>query len=146
MRILTGTVLRSFKLLQAYGLAARLFGGLLLQRRLRTGLKAELGAFYPLLLLRPMESDKCAAAHAQNHRNTLAPAMPTPEPLLWSPQASAKPTPVVLCGIHRGARGDRGARISSTLPTRSSCVSVHTEECMLWLRLPHHRSGCPCVG
>lgn len=40
--------------------AARLFGGLLLQPRLRTGLKAELGAFYPLLLLRPMENDRHA--------------------------------------------------------------------------------------
>lgn len=43
---------------EAYSLAARLFGGLLLQPRLRTGLKAELGAFYPLLLLRPMENDR----------------------------------------------------------------------------------------
>lgn len=41
-----------------YMQAARLFGGLLLQPRLRTGLKAELGAFYPLLLLRPMENDR----------------------------------------------------------------------------------------
>ena len=39
-------------------LAARLFSGILLQPRLRTGLKAELGAFYPLLLLRPMENDR----------------------------------------------------------------------------------------
>ena len=30
-----------------------------LQAKLRAGLKAELGAFYPLLLLRPLESDKC---------------------------------------------------------------------------------------
>lgn len=46
----------------AYALATRLFSALLLRQRLREGLKAELGAFYPLLLLRPMESDKCAAA------------------------------------------------------------------------------------
>lgn len=34
----------------------RLFSGLLLQPRLRSVMKAELGAFYPLLILRPMQA------------------------------------------------------------------------------------------
>jgi hypothetical protein len=36
--------------------ATRLFSGLLLQPPLRFVMKAELGAFYPLLILRPMEA------------------------------------------------------------------------------------------
>ena len=43
---------------EAYSAAARLFGAILLQPRLRSGLKAELGAFYPLLLLRPLEAER----------------------------------------------------------------------------------------
>ena len=44
---------------EAAGGAARLFAALLSAPRLRAGLKAELGAFYPLLLLRPLETDTC---------------------------------------------------------------------------------------
>ena len=34
-----------------------------LQGKLRAGLKAELGAFYPLLLLRPLENDRRSILH-----------------------------------------------------------------------------------
>ncbi|BDA49435.1 probable Brefeldin A-inhibited guanine nucleotide-exchange protein [Coccomyxa sp. Obi] len=43
---------------EAYSAAARLFTAVLLQPKLRSGLKAEMGAFYPLLLLRPLEAER----------------------------------------------------------------------------------------
>lgn len=43
---------------EAFAAATRLYAGILVQPRLRAGLKAELGAFYPLLLLRPLESER----------------------------------------------------------------------------------------
>ena len=43
---------------EAFAAATKLFTALLLQPKLRGGLKAELGAFFPLLLLRPLEADK----------------------------------------------------------------------------------------
>lgn len=36
----------------------RIFGTVLAVPRLRAGMKAELGALYPLLLLRPIESER----------------------------------------------------------------------------------------
>ncbi|GLI68912.1 hypothetical protein VaNZ11_013463 [Volvox africanus] len=42
----------------AFQLALKLLTALLLQPKLRKGLKAELGAFYPLLLLRPLEVEQ----------------------------------------------------------------------------------------
>ncbi|GFR41199.1 hypothetical protein Agub_g1869, partial [Astrephomene gubernaculifera] len=42
----------------AFGLALRLLTALLMLPKLRRGLKAELGAFYPLLLLRPLEGEQ----------------------------------------------------------------------------------------
>ncbi|KAG2495708.1 hypothetical protein HYH03_006308 [Edaphochlamys debaryana] len=41
----------------AFALAVRLLTAVLMQPKLRRGLKAELGAFYPLLLLRPLEGE-----------------------------------------------------------------------------------------
>ncbi|GIL43151.1 hypothetical protein Vafri_977, partial [Volvox africanus] len=45
----------------AFQLALKLLTALLLQPKLRKGLKAELGAFYPLLLLRPLEVEQMGA-------------------------------------------------------------------------------------
>ncbi|KAK9804748.1 hypothetical protein WJX72_003264 [[Myrmecia] bisecta] len=47
---------------EAFAAATRLFNATLLQAKLRNGLKAELGAFYPLLLLRPLETDRTDSA------------------------------------------------------------------------------------
>lgn len=41
---------------QAFQFSVRLFCAIILQERLRFGLKAELGALYPLLLLKPLDS------------------------------------------------------------------------------------------
>ncbi|KXZ56613.1 hypothetical protein GPECTOR_1g552 [Gonium pectorale] len=46
----------------AFGLAVKLLSAVLLQPKLRKGLKAELGAFYPLLLLRPLEVEALGPA------------------------------------------------------------------------------------
>lgn len=46
----------------AYALAVRLLSAILSLSRLRLGLRAELGAFYPLLVLRPLEQDAPDAA------------------------------------------------------------------------------------
>ena len=43
---------------EAFAAATKLFTAVLLQPKLRGGLKAELGAFFPLLLLRPLEAEK----------------------------------------------------------------------------------------
>lgn len=43
---------------EAFAAATKLFTAVLVQPQLRGGLKAELGAFFPLLLLRPLEADK----------------------------------------------------------------------------------------
>ncbi|KAL0043362.1 hypothetical protein WJX79_002614 [Trebouxia sp. C0005] len=43
---------------EAFSAATKLFTAVLLQPKLRGGLKAELGAFFPLLLLRPLEADR----------------------------------------------------------------------------------------
>lgn len=43
---------------EAFTAATKLFTAVLLQPKLRGGLKAELGAFFPLLLLRPLEADR----------------------------------------------------------------------------------------
>ncbi len=45
---------------EAFTAATRLFTAVLLQPKLRGGLKEELGAFFPLLLLRPLEADRRA--------------------------------------------------------------------------------------
>lgn len=45
---------------EAFTAATKLFTAVLLQPKLRGGLKAELGAFFPLLLLRPLEADRSA--------------------------------------------------------------------------------------
>lgn len=42
--------------LQAFQFAIRLFVSVIMQHKIRLGLKAELGALYPLLLLRPLEA------------------------------------------------------------------------------------------
>jgi hypothetical protein len=47
----------------AYALAVRLLAAILSLPRLRLGLRAELGAFYPLLVLRPLEQDDPAPAN-----------------------------------------------------------------------------------
>ena len=41
---------------QAFQFAIRLFVSVIMQLQIRLGLKAELGALYPLLLLRPLEA------------------------------------------------------------------------------------------
>lgn len=43
---------------QAFQFAIRLFVSVMMQMQIRLGLKAELGALYPLLLLRPLEADE----------------------------------------------------------------------------------------
>ena len=43
---------------QAHAAAVQLLQGVLLQPPLRACLKAEMGAFIPLLLLRPLEADR----------------------------------------------------------------------------------------
>lgn len=44
---------------EAFGYATRLLGAVMLQPKLRSGLKAELGAFFPLILLRILEAERC---------------------------------------------------------------------------------------
>lgn len=44
--------------LQALTAAVKIFGTVLAVPRLRSGMKAELGALYPLLLLRPIEAER----------------------------------------------------------------------------------------
>jgi brefeldin A-inhibited guanine nucleotide-exchange protein len=63
----------------AYALAVRLLGSILSLPRLRLGLRAELGAFYPLLLLRPLEHDAPDLAN-------LAAALGTLKALMGDPQ------------------------------------------------------------
>lgn len=46
---------------EIYTLTVRLLGIVLGKPRLRAALKAELGALYPLLVLRPIEAERCAA-------------------------------------------------------------------------------------
>lgn len=43
---------------EAFAAATKLFTAVLVQPKLRGGLRAELGAFFPLLLLRPLEADR----------------------------------------------------------------------------------------
>ena len=43
---------------EAFTAATKLFAAVLMLPKLRSGLKAELGAFLNLLLLRPLETDK----------------------------------------------------------------------------------------
>lgn len=43
---------------EAFAAATKLFTAVLVQPKLRGGLRAELGAFFPLLLLRPLEGDR----------------------------------------------------------------------------------------
>ena len=47
----------------AYAAAVQLLAAVLLRPNLRSTLRAELGAFIPLMLLRPLETDRCALAH-----------------------------------------------------------------------------------
>ena len=43
---------------EAFAAVTQLLASILTQQRLRAGLKVEIGAFYPLILLRPLEADK----------------------------------------------------------------------------------------
>jgi hypothetical protein len=63
----------------AYALAVRLLGSILSLPRLRLGLRAELGAFYPLLLLRPLEQEA-------PDLGTLTAALGTLKALMGDPQ------------------------------------------------------------
>lgn len=46
---------------EAFLAVTKLLAAILLQPKLRAGLKVEIGAFYPLMLLRPLEADRCFA-------------------------------------------------------------------------------------
>lgn len=43
---------------EAFAAVTRLLASTMLQQRLRAGLKTEIGAFYPLMLLRPLEASR----------------------------------------------------------------------------------------
>lgn len=58
---------------EAYSAAGRLFAAVLLQPRLRLAAKAEMGAFYPLLLLRPLEAERPEPAQQAVALAALAP-------------------------------------------------------------------------
>ena len=43
---------------EAFTAVTHLLSAILVQPRLRAGLKVEIGAFYPLIILRPLETDR----------------------------------------------------------------------------------------
>lgn len=67
---------------EAYSAAGRLFAAVLLQPRLRAAAKAEMGAFYPLLLLRPLEAERPEPAAQAVALAALAPLVAQPQLLV----------------------------------------------------------------